>query len=152
MAKIAENVYNFIKPIVEDLGLELYDVEYEKKDTGMNLTVLIDSPNGITIEDCEKVHKAIDDPLDELNPTNDKTYILNVSSIGIDRPFKTDKDFNRNIGELVEVRLFKPIEKKKLFEGTLIAFDNDFVTIIQNDQEIKIERKSISKISKVINF
>ena len=152
MAKIAENVYNFIKPIVEDLGLELYDVEYEKKDTGMNLTVLIDSPNGITIEDCEKVHKAIDDPLDELNPTNDKTYILNVSSIGIDRPFKTDKDFNRNIGELVEVRLFKPIEKKKLFEGTLIAFDNDFVTIIQDDQEIKIERKSISKISKVINF
>lgn len=152
MAKVAEIVYNFIEPIVNSCGVELADVEYEKKESGMNLTVFIDSPNGITIEDCEKVHRAIDEPLDSLNPTDDKPYILNVSSLGLDRPFKSDKDYSRNIGQDVEVRLFKPIDKKKVFEGTLKEFDANTVTIVIDNKDIKIERKIISKISKVINF
>lgn len=152
MAKIAENVFNFLEPIVSNLGYELADVEYEKKENGMNLTVFINSENGINITDCEKVHHAIDEPLDELNPTDDKPYILNVSSLGLDRPFKTDKDFKRNIGELVEARLFKPVDKKKVFEGTLLKFDSNIITLMVDGKEIELDRKIISKISKVIEF
>lgn len=152
MAKIAENVFNFLEPIVSNLGYELADVEYEKKENGMNLTVFINSENGINITDCEKVHHAIDEPLDELNPTDDKPYILNVSSLGLDRPFKTDKDFMRNIGELVEARLFKPVDKKKVFEGTLLKFDSNIITLMVDGKEIELDRKIISKISKVIEF
>ncbi len=152
MARVAENVYDYIEPIVKDLGYELADVEYEKKETGMNLTIYIDSSKGISITDCEKVHRAIDEPLDSLNPTGDKPYILNVSSLGLDRPFKTDRDYARNIGENVEVRLFKPIEKQKVFEGKLLGFDKDNIKILFGEKELEIERKTISKISKVINF
>ena len=152
MAKVAENVYNFIKPIVESLDVELVEVEYEKKENGMNLSVFIDSPRGINIQDCESVHRAIDGPLDELDPTAGKPYVLNVSSLGIDRPFKTDRDFEKNIGQEVEVRLFKPLDKKKVFEGVLAKFDKDFVTITAGEANIQIERKSISKICKLIKF
>lgn len=152
MAKVADNVYSFLKPIVDNLGYELVEVAYEKKENGMNLTVYIDKQGGITIEDCEKVHHAIDEPLDELNPTDDKSYTLNVSSLGVDRPFKTDRDFEKNIGEEVEVNLFKQIDRKKHYEGVLAAFDDCSVTIESDGKQIKLERKMISKISKLINF
>ena len=130
MAKVADNVYSFLKPIVDNLGYELVEVSYEKKENGMNLTVYIDKQGGITIEDCEKVHHAIDEPLDELNPTDDKSYTLNVSSLGVDRPFKTDRDFEKNIGKEVEVNLFKQVDRKKHYEGVLAAcFDCVFAKI-----------------------
>ena len=152
MAKVAENVYNFIKPIVEGLNVELVEVEYEKKENGMNLSVFIDSAKGITIQDCEAVHRAIDGPLDELDPTEGKPYTLNVSSLGIDRAFKTNRDFEKNIGQEVEVRLFKPLNKKKVFEGVLVSFDDEVVTVSVDGEELDIERKSISKISRLIKF
>lgn len=111
--KTIDLVQEKINPIIESLGYEVVDVEYAKKVDGMNMTFYIDKPDGIKIEDCEKVHKAISDPLDELNPTGDAKYILNVSSVGLDRPIKTDKDLKRNIGKEVEIRLYKPIEKKR---------------------------------------
>ena len=150
--KVISAVYPLANKIVSDLGYVLVDIEYKKQVSGMVLELFIDSENGITLNDCEKVSRAMDEPLDELNPTGDKAYILNVSSIGLDRPFKTDKDFNRGLGENVEVRLFKPLEKKKVYEGILVSFDSDFVIINVDSSEIKFERKNISKISKVINF
>ena len=102
MAKTIEIVKEKICPIISELGYEVVDVEYSKKVDGMNLTFYIDSPNGITLDDCERVHKAIDGPLDELDPTGDATYILNVSSCGLDRPIKTDSDLKRK-----EVQVYK---------------------------------------------
>ncbi|MBE5755494.1 MAG: ribosome maturation factor RimP [Clostridiales bacterium] len=153
MSKISEKIEEFITPIVEELGYEIVEVEFAKKYNGDNLTVFIDKPGGgITINDCEAVHNAIDEPLDELNPTNDKPYTLNVSSPGIDRPIVTDKDYNRNKGEVLEVKLFEAIQKKKLFVGTLIDFNSETVTLDVDGKTLEIERKKISKATKYINF
>lgn len=154
MSKISENVEQFITPIIDELGLniEVVEVEFAKKYNGDNLTVFIDKPGGVTIEDCEKVHSAIDAPLDELNPTEDKPYTLNVSSPGIDRPIVTDKDYARNIGEELEIKLFEPIMKKRTLIGTLVAFNKESVILEINNENLEIERKKISKATKFINF
>ena len=153
MSKISEKIEEFLTPIVEELGYEIVEVEFAKKYNGDNLTVFIDKPGGgININDCETVHNAIDEPLDELNPTNDKPYTLNVSRPGIDRPIVTDKDYNRNIGEVLEVKLFEAIQKKKLFVGTLINFSAETVTLDMDGKELEIERKKIAKATKYINF
>ena len=152
MSKISEDVEKFLSPIVEELGYEIVEVEFAKKYNGDNLTIFIDKVGGINIEDCEKVHNAIDEPLDELNPTNDKPYTLNVSSPGIDRPIVTDKDYSRNLGEILEVRLFQAIEKKKIFVGTLESFSSDEVCLLCDEKEVKIDRKLISKATKYIDF
>ena len=153
MSKISEKIEEFLTPIVEELGYEIVEVEFAKKYNGDNLTVFIDKPGGgININDCETVHNAIDEPLDELNPTNDKPYTLNVSSPGIDRPIVTDKDYNRNIGEVLEVKLFEAIQKKKLFVGTLIDFNAETVALDLDGKTLEIERKKIAKATKYINF
>ena len=152
MSKISEEVEKYLSPIVEELGYEIVEVEFAKKYNGDNLTIFIDKVGGINIEDCEKVHNAIDEPLDELNPTNDKPYTLNVSSPGIDRPIVTDKDYSRNLGEILEVKLFQAIEKKKTFVGSLESFNADEVCLLCDNKEVKIDRKLISKATKYIDF
>ena len=149
MAKIVDIVKKSICPIIESLGYSVVEVEYGKKIDGLNLTFYIDSPNGITLDDCEKVHKAIDGPLDELNPTSDVKYILNVSSCGLDRPLKTDFDLRRNVGKSIEVKLYKAIEKQKLFIGKLTSFDNNTITL---DDSIQINRKDIANIVLYLDF
>ena len=152
MSKISEEVEKFILPIVESLGCELVEVEFAKKYNGDNLTVFIDKQGGVKIEDCERVHNAIDAPLDELNPTNDKPYTLNVSSVGLDRPIVSDKDYERNIGETLEVKLFQAINKKKMFVGKLVSFSENEVVLLIDENEMAIERKLISKATKFIEF
>lgn len=152
MSKISEDVQNFLTPIVEGLGYEIVEVEFAKKYNGDNLTIFIDKEGGIDINDCEKVHNAINDPLDELNPTEDKPYILNVSSPGIDRPIVTDKDFSRNIGEMLEVRLYKPVLKKKIFVGELLEFNDSQIKLLSDGKEVDIDRNLISKATKYIDF
>ena len=152
MSKVSEEVEKFILPIVESLGCELVEVEFAKKYNGDNLTIFIDKKGGVKIEDCEKVHNAIDEPLDELNPTNDKPYTLNVSSVGLDRPIVSDKDYERNIGVVLEVKLFQAINKKKIFVGELMSFSDTEVKLLVDGNEMIIERKLISKATKYIDF
>lgn len=153
MSKISESVEKFLTPIVEDLGYEIVAVEFAKKYNGDNLTVVIDKREGfIDISDCEKVHRAIDEPLDELDPTDGKPYTLNVSSPGVDRPIVTDKDYNRNLGEVLEVKLFQAIDKKKIFVGTLQSFDENEIQLLVDSKVVKLERKLISKATKYIEI
>ncbi|MBQ4542104.1 MAG: ribosome maturation factor RimP [Clostridia bacterium] len=153
MSKISEQIENFIEPIVTELGYEIVEVEFAKKHNGDNLTVFIDKKEGyIDITDCEKVHDAIDEPLDELDPTMGKPYTLNVSSPGIDRPIVTDKDYNRNLGQVLEVKLFQAILKKKIFIGKLLSFDESMIELETEKETIKLERKMISKATKYIEF
>ncbi len=153
MSKISEQIENFIEPIVTELGYEIVEVEFAKKHNGDNLTVFIDKKEGyIDITDCEKVHNAIDEPLDELDPTMGKPYTLNVSSPGIDRPIVTDKDYNRNLGQVLEVKLFQAILKKKIFIGKLLSFDESMIELETEKETIKLERKMISKATKYIEF
>ena len=118
--KVVTIVEEKLEPIVTELGYELCEVEYAKKPNGMNLTIFISHPDGIKIEDCEKVHRTIDPILDEIDPTNGAPYTLNVSSLGLDRPIKTDKDFLRNIGKMVTIKLFANKNGKKEFVGKLV--------------------------------
>lgn len=154
MSKIAEKVEEFITPMVDELegNIEIVEVEFAKKYNGDNLTIFIDKPGGVTIEDCELVHNLVDGPLDELDPTEGKLYTLNVSSPGIDRPIVTDKDYARNVGLELEIKLFEPINKKKILVGTLVAFNNDSIIVEINGENLEIERKKISKATKFINF
>ena len=149
---ISEKVEEFLEPIILELGYELVEVEYAKKQNGMNLTVYIDSKQGITLSDCEKVHKTIDEPLDELDPTNNAPYTLNVSSCGLDRPLKNDKDYNRNIGEEIEISLYSKVNGKKSFVGKLEGFDETNLIISCDGVEQVLERKNISKVTKFISF
>lgn len=152
MASVKEKVENLVLPIIEGFGLDLVEVAYEKKYDGMNLTIYIDKKGGVDLNDCEKVHRAIDEPLDELDPTNGASYTLNVSSAGLDREIKTDKDFNRNIGEELEIKLYQKIGKSKEYVGILKSFDQEEITLDQNGEEIKLPRKVISKATKYIRF
>lgn len=151
MNNIASKVQDLIMPIVEPMGYTIVEVEYAKKSNGMNLTVFIDSPNGIGLDDCEKVHNSIDAPLDELDPTAGASYTLNVSSPGLDRPLKTDKDLSLSINKEIDISLYAKQNGKKDFVGVLKAFDENTLTIISGS-EIALDRKNISKITKHISF
>lgn len=143
-----------VEPIVTSLGYELADLEFAKKNTGMNMTVFITRLDGqpVTIEDCEKVHRAIDEPLDVADPTNGASYILNVSSLGLDRIFKYDKDYLRYIDKEILVKLYVPIDKKKEFIGVLKGLDENQVTIKVDTKEISLPRQKIAMAQPYIRF
>ena len=151
-SKVVQICEEKICPIITNLGYEVIEVDYSKMANGMNLTFFIDSPNGINIDDCEKVNNAITNALDEINPTNDESYILNISSPGLDRPIKTHNDFLRNKGKIVELSLYTKVDGKKSFQGTLQDLSEDFVTIEINNESKTFDRKNISKIYPVIKF
>lgn len=141
-----------VSPVIEKLGYEVVEVEYAKKTDGMNLTFYIDKEEGIQVEDCEKVSKAIDGLLEELNPTDDQPYILNVSSPGIDRPLKTERDFKRNMDKEIEITLFSKIDGKKRFVGNLKGFDAQSVTIENNGKQTTFDKSKIAHIVPVLKF
>lgn len=141
-----------VTPVIENLGYEVVEIEYAKKSDGMNLTFYIDKDEGVNIEDCELVSRTIDPLLEELNPTDNAPYILSVSSPGIDRPLKTDRDFKRNLGKEISITLFAKVDGKKVFEGLLDSYDDESVTILIKDKQIKLEKSKIAHIVPVIKF
>ena len=152
MGKVSDQVFALVQPIAEGFGLEVLEVLYEKKFDGMNLTVVIDKDGGVTIDDCEKLHRAIDQPLDELDPI-DCAYILNVSSPGLDRPLKLERDYKRNLDKKILVKLYKPLDNKKSYEGVLVAYDNDTFDIrLHNGEIIKFNKKDTAKVEPIIEF
>lgn len=155
MSKIADAVTELVKPIVEGLGMELVEVLFAKTKEGDALTVFIDKEGGVSLNDCEAVHNAIDAPLDELDPTDGKPYTLNVSSPGLDRPFKTDRDFAKHIGFKVETSLFAPIDGVgKKFVATLADYDpqSGVVTLELDGKSVAIDKKDIAIIREHIEF
>ncbi len=144
---------SIVEPIVTGLGYELADLEYVKKTNGMNMTVFIVKADGpITLEDCERVHRAIDAPLDELDPTNGAAYILNVSSLGLDRPFKYDKDYLRYVDKEILIKLYSPIEKKKEYVGIFKSLTEDEVKLEVEGKEISLPRQKIAMAQPYIRF
>ncbi len=115
-------------PVTEENGVEIYDVEYVKEGSDWYLRAYIDREGGVTIEDCEKVSRAVSDIMDREDFIED-AYILEVSSPGLGRTLKKDKHLARSIGEEVEIKTYKPIEKRKEFAGILKAFDEESITI-----------------------
>ena len=141
-----------VLPLVEANNFELVDVEYVKEAGTWYLRIYIDKEGGININDCELVSRAFSEILDKEDPFED-AYILEVSSPGLGRPLKKDKDFQRNLGEEVEVRTYKPINKQKEFVGLLDAWDKESVTLqLESGEMLTIARADIALIRQYIEF
>ena len=141
-----------LEPIVAEQGFELVDVEYVKEAGNWYLRAYIDKPGGITVDDCEVVSRRFSDILDEKDYIED-TYIFEVSSPGLGRPLKKDKDFQRSLGEEVEIRTYRPIDRQKEFVGELKAYDKESVTIVyEDDTEQTFQRQEIALIRLALDF
>ena len=140
-----------LRPIADDLGIEIVDVEYIKEAGEYYLRAYIDKEGGVTINDCETVSRQLDKLLDEKDFI-EGAYILEVSSPGLGRQLKKDKDLVRENGKEVDIKFFKAVDKVKEISGILKGFDNETVTIETEKGVEKIERSNIAKISLSIDF
>jgi len=145
MSKIVDTVSEIIEPIINELGFELVDVEFLKEGSDWFLRVYIDHEEGINIDNCADASRVISKKLDEVDPITQE-YYLEVSSPGIERVLKKDKDFAKFKGSKVAVKLFTKFQDKKQFSGELGAVDDQSLTII-SDEEIKIPRELISRVN-----
>ncbi len=128
MSKITDKVTAIVKPIVEEEGCSLWDVEYVREAGSWYLRIYIDKVGGVDIEDCERISRRLDPVLDEADPIPD-SYVFEVGSAGIERELKRPGDFEAFLGSDVEVRLYQPVNGQKSFVGTLLSYDNGTTTI-----------------------
>ena len=150
MAKgnIAEQVKELISSKVEEMGYQLWDVVYAKEGADWHLEITIDKADGITIEDCEAVHRAVDPLLDEADPIED-AYYLDVSSPGIERDLRTDAHILASIGQRCEAKLFAPLNGSRAYKGQLSAFSDGVVTLQMEQGQVDIPRSAISKLKTI---
>ena len=142
----------FLQPVVDEHGFELVDVEYVKEGSNWYLRAYIDKEGGIAVDDCEVISRILSDWLDKTDFIED-SYILEVSSPGLGRPLKKEKDYVRSIGREVEVRLYKAIDRQKEFTGTLSAYDDKTVTLTMEDgSEAVFEKADIALIRLALDF
>lgn len=147
-----QNTEQLLLPIMEEHQFELVDVEFVKEAGNWFLRAYIDKPGGIGVDDCETVSRRLSDLLDEQDFI-EESYILEVSSPGLGRPLKKDKDLERSIGESVDVRLFRAIDRQKEFTGILKAWDKDTVTLeFEDEATLVIERSNIALIRLAFDF
>ncbi|SHI79079.1 ribosome maturation factor RimP [Geosporobacter subterraneus DSM 17957] len=133
-------------PITEENGVELVDVEYVKEGQDWFLRIYIDKEEGITLDDCQAVSETLSKKLDETDPI-EESYYLEVSSPGLDRELKKDKDYEKFKGRLVQISLYEPLDGKKTIEGELIGLENGFVSIkADGKKKIEIPREKIGKV------
>ncbi|MDE5863903.1 MAG: ribosome maturation factor RimP [Lachnospiraceae bacterium] len=147
--QIESTCEELVLPIVERRGFELVDVEYLKDGANYYLRVYADKEGGITIDDCVEISRELSPMLDAYEEEIKDPYILEVSSPGLLRPLKKDKDFARNIGKMLEIKLFKPLESSgdKEFEAELKQYDAKTITVLlENDEETVIDRNNLALI------
>ena len=150
--KTTEICENLCRSRIESLGFELCDVEYQREYGDWVLTFYIDKPEGVTIDECEAVSRAIEPILDEADPI-DQEYVLSVSSLGIDRPLKKTRDFERAMGKELEIKLYAPSNGKKQWIGVLSAFDADSFTVeTESGETLTVKKKDCALVRPNIRF
>ena len=149
--KVAEAVFEGIKPLF-NAEIQLIDVEYVKKNDGMHLIIYIDKENGVTIDDCVAVSRLIDEKLEELDPTNNEPYYLDISSYGLDKPLKFDWQFKKYYGKLVEVKLYRKVEDRKEFVATLVSKNEDSFVFSSNNENFTINNSDVAYVIPYIEF
>ena len=143
---------NLCKAKIESMGFELCDVEYQKEYGDWVLTFYIDKPGGVTIDECETVSRAIEPILDEADPIESE-YVLSVSSLGIDRPLKKQRDYERAMGTELEIKLYAGLNGKKQWIGTLTAFDEDSFTVeTESGNPLTVKKKDCALVRPNIRF
>ena len=145
---VVSAVKKIAEPLALELGYFLWDVEYVKEGADMYLRITIDSEDGITIDDCEKMHRAIDPLLDEADPI-EGFYYLEVSSPGLERELRTDAHLAASVGETVELRLFAPRDGAKTFTGTLGVCTDTEILISLGETELRFAKSEVAKIGTV---
>lgn len=145
MNKIVEIVTGIARPIVQQYGCELWDVEYVSEGGQWYLRIYIDKENGVSIDDCENVSRAVDPILDEMDPISN-SYIFEVSSAGLERTLKLPEHFQRFIGENVEVKLYKPFEGSKLYSGILAAYENGNISLDFGGKSIIFTKEQVANV------
>ena len=149
--KSVEEITSALLPTATAMGIEIVEVE-AKVTKNSYLTVYIDTEDGVDLDTCEKFHNAIDPVLDDFDPSYGASYTLNVSSPGLDRPLKTDRDFQKRIGKDVEVKLFAPLKGKKYFECKLVDYDGNNVVLQDGEEQFKLPLVRIAKINEAVKF
>ena len=150
-----ESIEEALRPVAEEVGVELYEIVF-KQGKNPSLTAFLDTDRegGIDLDTCERFHNLADPVLDELDPTYGQPYTFNVSSPGLDRPFRKDSDFLRNLGKKVEVKLYAPFRGEKFFEAVLLEYsaEGKNVTLEKDGERVKFNLSQIVKISQAIDF
>ena len=142
---IKETVRDAVSPTITELGYDIWDITYSKVGADYHLEITIDSPNGINIEDCEKVHRAIDPILDEVDPI-EGFYYLDVSSPGIERELRTDAHILHSIGQKVEAKLFAAKDGRRVVCGILKSFEDGVLVITEQAGDVSLTQNEISKL------
>ena len=142
---IRETVREAVQPTITELGYDIWDITYSKVGADYHLEITIDSPNGINIEDCEKVHRAIDPILDEVDPI-EGFYYLDVSSPGIERELRTDAHILHSIGQKVEAKLFAAKDGRRVVCGILKSFEDGALVITEQAGDVTLMQNEISKL------
>ena len=141
-----------LRPVVEDMGYEIVDVEFVKEGPNWYLRVFVDKEGGVSIDDCELISKALEKILDENDPI-EQAYFLEISSPGIDRPLKRKEDFIKFNGEGIDIKLYKPFEGSKEYTGRLKAYDDDgTVTIETEEKEVSFAKKDVASVRLAVIF
>ena len=150
--KITQQVWEFSEPVVQAHGCSLWDVEYIREGGEWFLRLYIDKEGGITVNDCEAVAREMNEILDREDFVED-SYVFEVSSPGLGRPLKKEKDYVRNMGKEIEIRTYRAIDRCKEFTGILKAYDDTSVTIAdENDKETTFLKTDIALIRQAIDF
>ena len=148
---VSDLVLENIKPLFKG-DITLVDVEYTKKADGMHLTIYIDKEDGVTVDDCVEVSHMIDQPLEDLNPSNDEPYFLDISSYGLDKPLKFDWQFKKYLDKKVNVKLYSKVNGKKDFVATLKAKTEDSVVVNIDNENVTFKLTDIAYITPYIEF
>jgi ribosome maturation factor RimP len=148
---VAESIEELVTPIINENRLELVDVEYKKEGKNWFLRIFIDKEGGVTVDDCTQVSRQIED-LIEVEEVVPSSYVLEVSSPGLDRPLKKEKDFLRFQGKRAHVTTYTPIQQQKNFKGTIVDFQKDVLFLSIDGQPVEIPRNQIAKAKLEIEF
>ena len=143
-----QKVEQLAQKAADEMGLELVEVTLQKESRGKCLCIYVDKDGGLTLDDCEKYHKTVQPLFEDIDYD-----IMEVSSPGVDRPIKNLRDFERHKGDMVEVKLFAPLNGSKLYQGSLTAMDDAAVTItLPDDEAVTFERKAVAIIKPMVDL
>ena len=151
MSKISDKVFELARPVVEDEGCSLWDVEYVREAGTWYLRVYVDKEGGVSIDDCERISRRLDPVLDEADPIPE-SYVFEVGSAGADRELKRPRDYELFMGSQVDVKLYKPVDSSKLYVGELCGYDNGSVTITFAGKELVFKPEQVAQVRLHVSF